>query len=91
MYFNQLCFYTSNLLKGKAPCKRSPIGFQMTQGILSKLKLILSMSTLKEDITQQASKGSRFFEVIRFSPRFMSCLSMSLIGYLLRLMAAAAD
>ena len=91
MYFNQLCFYTSNLLKGKAPCKRSPIGFQMTQGILSKLKLILSMSTLKEDITQQASKGSRFFEVIRFSPRVMSCLSMSLIGYLLKLMAAAAD
>lgn len=49
------------------------------------------MSTLKEDITQQASKGSRFFEVIRFFPRFMSCLSMNLIGYLLKLMAAAAD
>ena len=49
------------------------------------------MSTLKEDITQQASKGSRFFEVICFSPRFMSCLPMNLIGYLLKLMAAAAD
>ena len=89
--FSQLCFYTSNLLKGKAPCKPSPIGFQMTQGILSKLKVILSMSTLKEDITRQASKVSRFFEVIRFSPRFMSCLSMNLIGYLLKLMGAAAD
>lgn len=39
MYFNQLCFYTSNLLKGKAPCKPSPIGFQNYPGYTQKIKI----------------------------------------------------
>lgn len=39
----------------------------------------------------KAPEGPRFFEVIHFSPRFMSCLSTNLIGYLLKLMATSAD
>lgn len=39
----------------------------------------------------KAPQGPRFFEVIHFSPRFMSCLSTNLIGYLLKLMATSAD
>lgn len=80
------------LFKGKTTCKPSPINFSNYPGYIHQIKINIRYELIERwCYSSRLPKGSRFFEVIYFSPRFVSSPPTNLIGYLLKLMADTAD